>query len=153
MACLRQQWPLCIIPIGGEPLMTANPFPSFSILLPDGVTEDHEDTVASYWKKGDSCLLQVSSFRRDSGSQVSAAKRLSDRTKMGGTWQSFNLPGGIRGCEAVAASTVDENGTVWVHAYLVWPWLTVHVTVSRRGDLSDCEWAWKAVSSIHPVAM
>jgi hypothetical protein len=133
--------------------MTANPFPSFSISLPDGVTEDHEDTVASYWKKGDSCLLQVSSFRRDSGPQVSAAQRLSDRTKMGGTWQSFNLPREIRGCEAVAASTVDENGTVWVHAYLVWPWLTIHVTVSRQGDASDCEWAWKAVSSIYPVVM
>ena len=63
--------------------MTPNPFPSFSILLPDGVAEEHEDTVASYWKKGDSCLLQVSSFRRDSGPQVSAAQRLSDRAKNG----------------------------------------------------------------------
>ena len=133
--------------------MTANPFPSFSISLPDGVTEDHENTVASYWKKGDSCLLQVSSFQRDSGPQVSAAQRLSDRAKMGGTWQPFNLLQEIRGCEAVAASTVDEHGTVWVHAYLVWPWLTVHVTVSRQSDSSDCEWAWKAVSTIRPVVM
>jgi hypothetical protein len=51
-AWLRQQWPLCIISVGGGPLMTPNPFPSFSILLPDGVAEEHEDTVASYWKKG-----------------------------------------------------------------------------------------------------
>ena len=89
-------------------------------------------------------MLQVSSFRRDSGPQVSAAQRLFDRTKMGGTWQPFNLPQAIRGCEAVAASTVDEHGTVWVHAYLVWPWLTAHVTVSRQGDLSDCEWAMES---------
>lgn len=50
-----------------EPLMTANPFSSFSLLLPDDVVEDHENTVASYWKKGDSCLLQVSSFGKTQG--------------------------------------------------------------------------------------
>jgi hypothetical protein len=144
---------LCIIRIAGEPLMTANPFPSFSMLLPDDVVEDHDGTVASYWKKGNRCLLQLSSFRRDSGPQVSAAQRLSDRMEMGGTWQPFSLPHEIRGCEAIAASTIDEHGTVWLHAYLVWPWLTVHVTVSRRSDFSDCEWAWRAVSSIHPVVM
>jgi hypothetical protein len=133
--------------------MRANPFPSFSMLLPDGVTENHEETVASYWRRGDSCLLQISSFQRDSGPQVSAAERLSDRAKMGGIWKPFNLPREIRGCETVAASTVDDHGTVWVHAYLVWPWLTIHVTVSREKNLSGCEWVWEAVSSIHPTVM
>jgi hypothetical protein len=36
---------------------------------------------------------------------------------------------------------------------LVWPWSTVHVTVSRQGDLSACEWAWEGFSSIYPVVM
>jgi hypothetical protein len=130
------------------------PFPSFSMLLPDNVVEDHEDsTVASYWRKGDTCLLQVSSFKRDSGPQVSAAQRISERVEIGGTWEPFRLPQEIRGCEAAAASTVDDQGTTWVHAYFVWPWLTVHATVSRKGNLSACEWAWEALSSIQPVVM
>jgi hypothetical protein len=122
-------------------------------LLPDDVAENHEDTIASYWRKGDTCLLQVSSFRRDSGPQISAAQRLSERVEMGGIWKPFNLPRKIHGCEAVAASTVDDRGTAWVHVYLVWPWLSVHVTVSRQGDLSGCEWAWEAISGIHAVVM
>jgi hypothetical protein len=130
------------------------PFPSFSLLLPDEITEDRKDTnVASYWMAGDTCLLQFSGFMRDSGQQVSATERLSERIKRGGKWKSFDLPRELDGCEAAAALTVDDHGTTWVHAYLVWPWLAVHVTVSRQGDLSLCEWAWEALSSIRPVAM
>jgi hypothetical protein len=132
-----------------------NPFPSFSILLPDEVAEDQQDsTVASYWITGDSCLLQVSCFRRDSGEQVSARQRLAERIEMGGVWKPFSLPHEVQGCEAAAALMVDGEGISWVHAYLVWPWLTVHVTVSRRGDLpSLCEWALESISSIRPVVM
>ena len=130
------------------------PFPSFSLSLPDEVTEDRKDTnVASYWMAGDTCLLQLSSFVRDSGQQVSATERLSERIKRGGKWKSFDLSGVIDGCEAAAALTVDERGTSWVHAYLVWPWLTVHATVSRQGDPSACEWALEALSNIRPVVM
>jgi hypothetical protein len=58
------------------------PFPSFSMLLPDSVAEDHKDTnVSSYGMTGDSCLLQVSCLTRDSGPQISATERLSDRLK------------------------------------------------------------------------
>src|SRR5882762_4047028 len=134
-------------------MKTTNPFPSFSILVPDDVAEDHEDTVASYWRKGDSCLLQISSFGRDSGPQGSAAQRLSERAKSGGTGVALKLPRKVEGCEAVAASTVDNHGTVWVHAYLVWPWLDVHVTVSRQRASSECDWAWESISSIRPVVM
>jgi hypothetical protein len=134
-------------------MKAANPFPSFSILLPDDVAEDRDDTVASYWRKGDTCLLQLSSFRRDSGTQVSAAQRLAERVALGGTWTPFSLGREVQGCETAAASMVDDRGTKWVHVYLVWPWLTVHVTLSRQGDLSACEWAWEALTSIHPVVM
>jgi hypothetical protein len=131
-----------------------NPFPSFSLLLPDEVAEHHKDSnVASYWMGGDTCLLQLSSFVRNSGEQVSAKERLSERKQRGGKWKSFDLPRVVDGCEAAAASTVDDHGTTWVHAYLVWPWLTVHATVSRQGDLSACEWAWEALSNINPVVM
>jgi hypothetical protein len=129
-----------------------NPFPSFSIALPDGIEEDREDAhVASYWTAGDTCLLQLSCFRRDSGLQVSAAERISERIGVGGNWEPFDLPLTVEGCEAAAVRTIDDNGTTWVHAYLVWPWISIHITVSRQGDLSGCDWAWKAVASIRPV--
>jgi hypothetical protein len=97
-----------------------NPFSSFSLLLPDEVEEDHQDnTVASYWITGDSCLLQLSSFRRDSGQQISAAQWLSERIEMGGTWKPFTMPREVQDCEAAAALMVDGQGATWVHAYLV----------------------------------
>ena len=131
----------------------ANPFPSVSILLPDDVVEDNDSTVVSYWRKGDTCLLQISSFLRERGPQVSAAQRLSERMGPGGDWQEFHLPQGIEGCETAAASTTNGRGTSWVHIYLVWEWLVVHATISQRVDLSTCDWAWNALFSIRPVIM
>ena len=80
----------------------ANPFPSVSILLPDDIVEDNDATVASYWKKGDTCLLQISSFLREQGPQVSAAERLSQRIRAGGEYEAFDLPRQIEGCESAA---------------------------------------------------
>jgi hypothetical protein len=135
-------------------MKAVNPFPSFLIVLPDGIEEDRTDAhVASYWTTDDTCLLQLSCFGRDSGPQVSAAERVSERVRIGGTWESFDLPRAVVGCETAAARTIDEKGTAWVHAYLVWPWISIHVTVSRQGSLSACEWAWDAVASIRPVLM
>jgi hypothetical protein len=135
-------------------MKSTKPFPSFSLLLPDEVTEDHRDTnVVSYWIAGDSCLLQLSSFMRNSGKQIPATERLSERIRNGGQWKSLEVPHAANGCEAAAAQTTDDNGTTWVHAYLVWPWLSIHVTVSRNGDPLACEWPWAALSTIRPVLM
>jgi hypothetical protein len=131
----------------------SNPFPSVTILLPDDIVEDNDTTVASYRRKGDTCLLQISTFLREQGPQVSAVERLSQRMGTGGEWQAFNLPQEIEGCETAAASTTDDQETSWVHIYLVWEWLAVHATVSRRGEPSTCEWAWNALLSIRPVIM
>jgi hypothetical protein len=105
----------------GVRMKAANPFPSVSLLLPEDVLENHDDRVSSYWRKGDTCLLQLSSFTRQSGAQVSATQRLSDRTKAEARWKPFDLPRKLEGCEAAAATMVDEQGTSWVHVYLVWP--------------------------------
>ena len=129
------------------------PFPSVSILLPNDIVEDNDDAVASYWRKNGSCLLQISSFRREGGLQVSAAQRLSERMEGKGHWKPFNLPREIQGCETAAASTTDEQGTSWVHVYVVWEWLSIHATVSHRREPETCDWAWKALSSIRPVVM
>jgi hypothetical protein len=93
----------------------------------------------------------MSCFIRERGPQVSAAQRLSERARQNKQWQKFNLPTEIKGCEIAAASIMDEIGTSWVHIYLVWEWLTVHVTVSKNGDVSMCDWAWNALGSLQPI--
>jgi hypothetical protein len=130
-----------------------NPFPSLSLLLPDDIGEDNDSKVASYWKHDDTCLLQISSVLRVGGLQVSAAQRLSDRMRAGGEWRTVSLPSTIEGCDVAAASTKDAEGTSWVHVYLVWDWLAVYATVSRKGDPSTCDWAWNTLFSIKPVVM
>lgn len=82
-----------------------NPFPSLSLLLPDDVVEEIDSTVASYWKRGDTCLLQLSSFLREQGPQVSAVQRLSERTGAGGRWETVDLPHAIEGCDMVGRRT------------------------------------------------
>jgi hypothetical protein len=134
-------------------MKAASPFPSIFLLLPEDVIEDNDDRVFSCWKNGDNCLLQLSSFARQSGAQVSATQRLSDLTKTEGSWKPFNLPRQIEGCEAAAAAMVDENGTAWVHVYLVWPWVAVHVTVSGKSQIEECHWAWDSLATIKPVVM
>jgi len=131
----------------------ANPFPSLSLLLPDDIVEDSDTKVASYWKPGDICLLQISSVLRVEGQQVSATQRLSDRMRAGGEWRTVSLPCTIEGCDIAAASAKDGEGASWVHVYLVWDWLAVYATVSYKGDPSMCDWAWSALFSIRPVVM
>jgi hypothetical protein len=121
-----------------EWMKKVNPFPSVFLLMPDDVEEEIDSTVASYWKEGDSCLVQISSFLREHGQQVSASQRLSERMAKGGEWHPFDLPKQVYGCEMAAAVTSDDQGATWVHVYLVWEWLAVYATVSGHGELSKC---------------
>jgi hypothetical protein len=131
-----------------------NPFPSLSLLLPDDIVEDNDTKVASYWKPGDdTCLLQISSFLRVEGPQVSAAQRLTDRMRALGEWKTVSLARTIEGCDIPAASTKDGEDTSWVHVYLVWDWLAVYATVSYKGNPSMCDWAWSVLFSMRPVVM
>ena len=121
--------------------------------ITDDIVEEIDSNVASYWKQDDTCLLQISSFLREHGPQVYAAQRLSEGTGTKGEWQIVNLQRTIEGCDIAAASNKDDKGTSWVHIYLVWDWLAVHVTVSRKDDSWKCDWAWDALFSIRPVVM
>jgi hypothetical protein len=135
-------------------MRTVRPFPSLTIEVPDDRREDDDLTSCySCWMDGDSCLLQISSFVRESGDQVSAEDRLRARMQDGSGWSSFSLPAQPSGCEAAAAKTAGEDGTTWVHAYLVWPWIAIYITVSRQGDPQVCHWVWDAVASVRPVVM
>jgi hypothetical protein len=145
-----QEWPLNW---PQHRMKRANPFPSLSLLLPDDVVEDTDSQVASYWKHGDTCLLQISCFFRERGPQVSATQRLSEQMRAGGDWQTVRLRRTIEGCDIAAASSKDSEDTSWVHVYLVWDWLAVHATISHKGSPSTCDWAWDALFSIRPVVM
>ena len=125
----------------------ARSFPAVSILLPEDVLENHDDKVFSYWRKGDTCLLQLTSFEQ-SGAHPSATQYLSERTMIHGTWKPFELPGKPEGCEFAAATMVDDQGTSYVQVYLVWPSFAVHATVSRQGQLEFCQWVWDSLASI-----
>jgi hypothetical protein len=132
-------------------MKTLNPSPSISISLPEDVLESHDDGISSYWKKEDTCLLQISTFACESGAQVSAAQRLSERTIAQDTWRPFDLPQKPEGCETAAAAMINDQGAWWVHVYFVWPSLAIHAAMSRQGQLEGCEWALDSLASIRPV--
>jgi hypothetical protein len=132
-------------------MKTVNPSPAVSILLPEDVLENYNDRVSSYWRKGDTCLLQMGRFLSESGSQVRATQLLSERTVIHGTWKSLDLFRKPEGLEAAGAIMVDEQGVCWVQLYLVWQRLAVHVTVSRQGPLEACPWVWNSLASIRAV--
>jgi hypothetical protein len=132
----------------GSRMKTSNPSPLISLLLPEDVLESHDDGVSSYWKRNDTCLLQISC---ESGAQLSASQRLSERTMPQGIWRPFDLPRKPEGCEAAAATLVNDQGNWWVHAYFVWKSLAIHATISRQGPLEGCVWALDSLATIRHV--
>jgi|SRR5450631_3622000 hypothetical protein len=131
-------------------MKVTNPFSTVSILLPEDVLESNEDNVFSYWKKGDTCLLQLSRFPQP-GARSSAKQYLTERTMIHGNWKPFELPGKPQGCEFAAATMVSDQGTSFVQVYLVWPSFVVHATVSLQRQLEVCEWVWESLASVRAV--
>jgi len=129
-------------------MKTSNPSPLISLLLPEDVSESYDDGVSSYWKRNDTCLLQISC---ESGAQLSASQRLSERTMPQGIWRPFDLPRKPEGCDAAAATLVNDQGNWWVHAYFVWKSLAIHATISRQGPLEGCVWALDSLATIRHV--
>lgn len=127
-----------------------SPTPSYSIELPDDCAEDIDGSVISYWRPDDSCALQISSYRRSSGEQVTARERLAARISRGGqpalTPITIQLP---YSDYAAAIGTDDENVT-WLYVYVVWPSVTLLVTLSgsREALLDERSWPRRAVSQI-----
>ena len=129
------------------------PSPSYEILLPDDVTIQSDERVCSFWIAGQPILLQVSSYiKQDADLPIPPASRLRDRIAKSSqgcrVWEgkSFLIPG----ADHAVGETVDENGLHWVHAYIVWPHLTVHVTISGPDDLvhASHNWAQAAMESL-----
>jgi hypothetical protein len=128
-----------------------SPTGSYSIGVPEGVIEDVDERIVSFWMKGHNLLLQVSSYARNEGVQVNAAERLADLFKRQ-PLAKYSLGASIEiDCPDFASTTgIDENHFVWFYAYAVWDDLTIMITVSgNEPELMDNNnWAFTSVRSI-----
>ena len=128
------------------------PSPSFEILLPEDIVHQTDQCVSSFWLHGEPILLQISSYLRLDESQVPASQRLRERlAKSQGQWKVWDhSPLAIDGTEQATAETVDSEGTLWIHAYIVWPHLTVYATVSGPADQlrNRQDWAIAALGTM-----
>jgi len=131
---------------------TVKPSSSYSLKLPEEVRESFEGTVSSFWIEGSPLLLQLSSYIRSEGSQLEAEHRLKDRiTKDPGNWRIwFNKLFLSATIEQATGERTDETGMVWLHTYLVWPHLTIYVTISGPPGVAETRenWAIRAINSL-----
>jgi hypothetical protein len=128
------------------------PTESYGLFLPPNILHRADKRVSSFWRDGDPVLLQTSSYSRGAGAQISASDRLQDRiAKHDVEWHIWVEPliGGTSIDQAIGEFE-DVDGTLWVHAYFVWPHLTVYATVSGPAEkVRDREnWAWEGLKSI-----
>jgi hypothetical protein len=127
------------------------PSSSYCLELPDHVIHEIDGRVSSFWIDRQVLLLQLSSYQRLEGIQLSARHRLLDRIeKHSSTWQH-------RALSLSQDSTVDQafalqfdGKLAWLHGYLVWPHLTVYATISgKEQEVDDPDnWAIKALRSL-----
>jgi|SRR5271165_1491103 len=133
-------------------LITVRPTGSFSLALPEGIRDQRDERVSSFWVEGKTLLLQISSYVRTEGDQSSAQERLAQRmAKHSENWRVWQEK--IHPDQSVDQATgefLDAARCLWIHSYLVWPHLTIYVTVS--GPEADVQrpdnWATSALKSI-----
>ena len=128
------------------------PSPSYTLRLPEDVCLRVDGQVTSFYRKGESLLLQLSSYIRNEGKQVGATERLKERmSKHGGKrrLRKSNIHAPEESLDQAAVEFVDESGVLWIYAYLVWPHVTVYATLSAsESEISQAEWAMDALGSI-----
>jgi hypothetical protein len=129
-----------------------HPSPSFEILLPNEIARQSDERVSSFWLKGEPLLLQLSSYKKREGDPISAGQRLQERIdRSGGQWKVWN---GSRievpGSDQAIGETLDDGGFLWVHAYFVWPHLTIYATISGPEDVvrNPQSWAMTALANL-----
>lgn len=132
-------------------LKTVSPTGSYKIDIPAESVENIEERVYSYWNPNENVLLQISSYLRTAGQQVSARERLNDRLAIGALANITHEKIGPKDCpDVAAASGVDEEGISWFYCYAVWEDLTVFVTIS--GSIEELKisggWAFNALRSL-----
>lgn len=135
--------------------MVVNPTSSYQVTVPDDIRAEYDTSVTSFWVEGEQTVLQMSSYLRTDGPQVSAEERLRDR--MAANRRSWK----VWGRKIHADSTVDQataeflDGEVlWIFSYLVWPHIVVLATIIGPMDqVSDGgNWTFAAIRTIHPTS-
>lgn len=117
--------------------------------LPDLIQEDADEHVISYWLGNDDTALQLSALRRTKGDQVAARQRLDARLKAEALRDVQIDKLALHAPDAVSALGVAQDGLSWLYAYLVWPDLTIFVTISKATREWDRDsWAVKALMSL-----
>src|SRR5690606_16702558 len=86
-----------------------------------------------------------------------AEERLRERMRRSsGTWWPHDIP--LRNevdYERAAASVIEEDGVMWVHAYFTWQDFAIYATLSRKpGEVrSETNWAFNSLKSIRRRAV
>lgn len=113
-------------------LKTVRQSSSFLLKLPEDISHQCDERVNSFWLDGACLLLQLSSYFRTEGVQLSASDRLVQRISKHAenwtTWEGKIYPEGS--VDQASAEYLDKNGVLWIHSYLVWPHLTIYATIS-----------------------
>lgn len=136
-------------------LRVVKPASSYEVALPFDVREEHEGRVSSFWLDGSPLAIQLSSYIRQEGDQISATERLNRRIqKESHVWR--RLERGLhsdRTVDQASAEFTDENDCTWIHSYLVWPHLAIYAIISgpRLQVADENNWALQALKSVHLV--
>jgi hypothetical protein len=131
------------------------PTSSYQLVVPEMICERLEEKIASFWMDDEPLLLQLSSYIRQEGLQITAKCRLEDRIEKDvQSWRLRKI--GIfsdSSIDQAAAEYIDNDGLMWIHAYLVWPHLTIYATVSGPKKIvkDDENWAIQALKSIRLI--
>jgi hypothetical protein len=136
-------------------MRVANPSESYTISLPDDVTEDYDGRVASFWKDGQSLLLQMSSYLRYEGTQVCAADRLDSLLKQVALQDvSRNVSISIDSPDVEAAVGFDADGVKWIYIFAVWLDLAILISISGAplDFVANNNWAFNAIRSIRRIS-
>lgn len=135
-----------------EEMRKFHPSPSFEILLPEEIVHQSDERVSSFWCKGEPLLLQLSSYSKHDGEPIPPQLRLKERVeKNPGEWKPWV---GSRftpeGAQQAIGEILDENRVLWLHAYFVWPHLTVYATISGPENLvrNPNNWAITALKDM-----
>ncbi len=126
------------------------PTPSYSIEIPDDCEEELDGSVISYWRPNESTALQLSSYRRADGAQLTARERLAARIARGGRPTLSQIAIALPYTDYAAAIGTDDENVTWLYVYISWPSATLLVTLSGCHEVvrSEHSWSRRALSSI-----
>jgi hypothetical protein len=128
------------------------PSDSYQLDVPQNICEQVDERVSSFWLDGNPVLLQLSSYIRAHGKQLTAKDRLNDHIAKNdykwNRWKTKIHPDQY--IDQATAEFVDEGSLLWIHTYLVWPHLTIYSIISGPEELirNLQGWPFEALKSL-----